>query len=196
MRQKYQMWSNKIKSQPSAIGVYCGYMNSDNTQKIFEDVYTAHRDAVYRFVFFRVRDIDVVEDIIQTVFIKMYEKIRSGDVPHNPSSYLFTIARNTVIDYWRKKKTLSLEAYLEYAPEPEDTSPTPEGISMSRESQELVEKLLTTLSHEQRDILVMKYVTDLSNKEIAEITGKTEESIRQIQSRALRTLRSRLSTHE
>lgn len=196
MRQKYQMWSNKIKSQPSVIGVYCGYMNSDNTQKIFEDVYTAHRDAVYRFVFFRVRDIDVVEDITQTVFIKMYEKIRSGDVPHNPSSYLFTIARNTVIDYWRKKKSLSLEAYLEYAPEPEDTGPTPEGVSMSRESQELVEKLLATLSHEQRDILVMKYVTDLSNKEIAEITGKTEESIRQIQSRALRTLRSRLSTHE
>ena len=46
-------------------------------------------------------------------------------------------------------------------PEPEDTRPTPEGISMSRESQELVEKLLATLSHEQRDILVMKYVTDL-----------------------------------
>lgn len=196
MRQKYQMWSNKIKSQPSVIGVYCGYMNSDNTQKIFEDVYTAHRDAVYRFVFFRVRDIDAVEDITQTVFIKMYEKIRSGDVPHNPSSYLFTIARNTVIDYWRKKKTLSLEAYLEYAPELEDTGPTPEGVSMSRESQELVEKLLATLSHEQRDILVMKYVTDLSNKEIAEITGKTEESIRQIQSRALRTLRSCLPTHE
>lgn len=171
-------------------------MNSDNTQKIFEDVYTAHRDAVYRFVFFRVRDIDAVEDITQTVFIKMYEKIRSGDVPHNPSSYLFTIARNTVIDYWRKKKTLSLEAYLEYAPELEDTGPTPEGVSMSRESQELVEKLLATLSHEQRDILVMKYVTDLSNKEIAEITGKTEESIRQIQSRALRTLRSCLPTHE
>ncbi len=170
--------------------------NNLHRQKIFEEIYKTYRDSVYRFVFFRVKDIDTVEDITQIVFVKMYEKILSGDVVQSPSSYLFTIARNTVIDYWRKKKSLSLEAYLEYAPEPEDTSPTPEGISMSRESRELVENLLATLSHEQRDILVMKYVTDLSNKEIAEITGKSEVSIRQIQSRALRALKSRIQEHE
>lgn len=159
---------------------------------LYEDFYT----PIFRFVLKKVSDPDLAEDLTQTVFMKAW-KADNGLATNHPSplAYFYTVARNLVTDYYRKKKPVSLEGMdeeqdkLQTLPSEE---PDPQAILESAEAQSFVKNLLGGIKTEYREVLDLKFLKGYSNAEVAEKLGKTEMNIRQIQVRALRKLKSQL----
>ncbi len=161
--------------------------NSDDNS--FENIYNQHITPIYRYVYSRVKHKQEAEDLTHNIFIKALEAERDGRA-NITLRYLFTIARRTVIDFWRKKKNLNLsdpeEIFNKLVDDKTDINKeiiSQEGIAEAR-------KIIETLKDNQKDVIIMRFVNDLSTKEIAKIMNKTEMAVRKIQSRALKNIRT------
>lgn len=158
-------------------------MSRENATNIYEQLYT----PIYRYFFGRTLNKELSLDLTQDVFLKVYRHLKGGESLENlPRSYFFTIARNTLIDEWRRKKSTNLsEEQLENLPGGERG----DKLALDRETKEVVDRALSRLDEDAREIISWRYLAGLSNAEIAELTGRSEDALRQIQSRALRSLR-------
>src|SRR3989338_4508580 len=148
----------------------------------FPRLYDEFAEKLYRFVYFRVGHKEVAEDILSDTFVKAWQKIRSVSSPESLSGWLYQIARNNVIDYYRiKKDFLPLDEVVDFlmdAVNPVDT------VNLSLEQAKTLE-ILKNLNAEQQAVIKYKFFEDLSNEEIAQILNKTEGAIRVIQHRAI-----------
>ena len=169
------------------------YRNGD--QQAFESIYGLYYTPLYRFIFFRVRSKHEAEDLTQTLFLKLYRTLGaySGAIP--PEKYLYTAARNLVIDFFRSQPHRAIPSD-DLIRELDETTPGTDNVTKERETSELVRDALETLHGDERDIIIMRFIDELTNQEIAQRTGKTEVNMRQIQSRALRKLRDRFRSKE
>ena len=159
----------------------------------FEQMYRLYFTPVYRYIFLRVKDKSEVELLAQDVFIKVYKSLSTYEVKTaSPLSYFFTIARNTIIDYWRKNRhqvSFGKEDILLQIP---DKEAQPHEASEKRVMAEHLYRAINKLSHEQREAIIEKYFNSVPNSEIAKVMGKSEEAVRQLQSRGLKSLRELL----
>jgi len=157
----------------------------------FSKLYELYFDKIYRFAFFRVSHKEVAEDITEEVFIRAFTSLSSLDKASSFESWLYQIARNRIIDYYRAKKLLlpidDLENTLEYETNIIDS------VNLQFD-QKIFLKVLRDLPEEQQTIIRLKFYEDLSNTEIADLTGKTEGSIRVLQHRALTKLKELIET--
>lgn len=159
----------------------------------FAGLYEAYVDRVYRFIFFRVGESRLAEDLTSQTFLKAWESLGRYQIRGLPfGAWLFRIARNKVIDNYRvSKETVSLEAALL-------TQPDPHGkVDEKVEGHLEVEQLrvaLRRLTADQRQVLTLKFIEGLSTKEISQITGKQEGAIRALQMRGLQALASLLES--
>ncbi len=167
----------------------------DGDQEAFEAIYLSYYTPLYRFIFFRVRSKSEAEDLTQTLFLKLYRSLSaySGGVP--PEKYLYTAARNLVIDFFRSQPHRAIPSD-DLIKELDESTPGTQNLTEERETSELVREALATLHGDERDIITMRFIDELTNQEIAQKTGKTEVNIRQIQSRALRKLRDRFRSND
>jgi RNA polymerase sigma-70 factor (ECF subfamily) len=154
----------------------------------FEDLYARYFVPVFRYIRLRVNDHALAEDLVQTVFLKVFKTEAMTRPKSPPLPYFFAVARNTVIDFWRKKKEVRLDE-LSDAEEIAALSDTPHDKVLRNETKNEVQAALAEITDEQRDALVLKFINDFSNKEIAEIMGKSEDAVRQLHSRGLAALR-------
>lgn len=159
-------------------------------KKAFGFLYDLYFTPVFRYIYLRTKNKEEAEDLAQSVFLKAYKSIQNfEDTGKSPLAYFFTIARNTVIDFWRKKKDLLFgddETVMANIP---DIAPSPHELSERKDTILGLREALRTLTDEQQEVIILKFINELSNKEIADILDKTEESIRQLQFRALKALR-------
>lgn len=148
----------------------------------FSKLYELYFDKIFRFAFYRVSHKEVAEDITEEVFIRAFTSLSSLDKAGSFESWLYQIARNRIIDYYRAKKLLlpldDLENTLEYETNIIDS------VNLQFD-QKIFLKVLRDLPEDQQTIVRLKFYEDLSNTEIADLTGKTEGSIRVLQHRAL-----------
>ncbi len=166
-------------------------------KEAFENIYELYFVPIYRFIFFQVKNKEQAEDLTQTTFLKVFEKISVfQNKSDSPASYFFMVARNLVIDFWRKKKEVILngeknntESFFEKQKSEEKN---PEEQILKKEANLSIRERLEILTESEREMIVMKFINDLSNREIAKLTGKKEDAIRQAQSRAFRKLRNDL----
>lgn len=165
----------------------------------FGRLYTLYFTPVYRYVLLRVRDRTLTEDITQTVFLKVYRSLDDFHIRSaSPLAYFFTVARNTIIDHWKKKRETT---FVDLG---DEENGGPLDIPDVREHDEArvdraaaidrVRQALRSVSDDQREVLTLKFISQLSNREIAEAMGKSEDAIRQLQSRGLKSLRDVLRT--
>ncbi len=153
----------------------------------FASLYERYVDQIYRYVYFRVDAADA-EDLVETVFVKAWEKI--GSYKNNGStfsSWLFRIAHNLVVDHYRLNHSVEAitEEYQEYRSEYHP------GIVTERVLEsDLLKKGLKHLKDDYQQFLILKYINDFSNKDIAKLLDKSEGSLRILQYRALRALRT------
>ncbi|MDA1334785.1 MAG: sigma-70 family RNA polymerase sigma factor [bacterium] len=156
----------------------------------FDDLYRQFMTPIFRFVFIRVRNRADAEDLTQTVFVKAWNALpRFDDREERFLAWLYTIARNSIIDHWKKKKDLipdDPDVFFATREAPDRT----ERLAEQNEASRLVYGALTSLGDDQREIMTLKFIDGLTNKEIAKMTGKSEPAIRQVQSRALKSLRA------
>ncbi len=161
----------------------------------FEEVYRLLFTPVYRYVHLRVKDKKLVEMLTQDVFIKVYGSLGTFESKGaSPLSFFFTVARNTIIDYWRKDKnqiSFGKEDLMFLVP---DTADNPEQSFGKQETKALLYKAINLLKQDEKEAISMRYLNEVSNKEIAKHMERTEESVRQLQSRGMKSLREILLT--
>ncbi|MEK7630035.1 MAG: sigma-70 family RNA polymerase sigma factor [Patescibacteria group bacterium] len=156
--------------------------------KAFGELYDTYMPRIYRFIFLKVKRKQDAEDLSHQVFLSAWQNIQSYEFRGFPfSSWLYRIAGNAVIDYYRTWKN---NASLDNMPE-DYFSENPElakNVDAVMDIQ-FVKTFLHKLESDQQNVLIMKFVDDLSNKEIAEALGKKEGAVRVIQHRALKQLK-------
>lgn len=155
----------------------------------FGELYTYYVTKIYRYVYYNVHSKERAEDITQEVFLKAWKAIGSCKGKEKTfSSWLYRIAHNLIIDKLRKsQKHTSHETEL-----PEDIRDTSDRMEISLEQRDLL-KVIDVLSPNQRQVILMKFIENMDNREIAETMGKSTGAVRILQMRALEVLRKTLS---
>lgn len=158
----------------------------------FGALYDAYLPKIYRFIFVKVSRRSDAEDLTHQVFLNAWENIRSYQFKGFPfSSWLYRIAHNTVIDFYRTNKNpISLEFVSEDSLG--ETSNTYEAVDRAL-NLAVTKNALLKLKPDEQSVLIMKFVDDLSNKEIAKALGKSDGAVRVMQHRALKQLKQYLS---
>lgn len=160
----------------------------------FEEVYTTYYTPLFRYIRTRTKTKEEAEDITQTTFMKIWNALPTWDTSHtSPRSFFFTVARNTLIDSVRKnsyKEIVSDEIIYRHAHTEGDTDTT----LPKKEDTEIIQQALGALSPEQEEFITLYYMDDLTYSEIADITGKREDALRQLHSRAVKKLREIYTT--
>ena len=150
----------------------------------FAELYEQNFDRVYAFVARRVRDRDLAEEITAEVFHQALASIGRFEWRGVPfAAWLLRMAANAVNDRW---KTQSREGEL---PEAELEAV---GTDRALERQAMLAKLVDTLPDDQRLVVVRRFVDQRSIREIAEEMGRSEGAIKQLQFRALQSLKERV----
>jgi RNA polymerase sigma-70 factor (ECF subfamily) len=154
----------------------------------FEAAYESHAKAIYKFLFWRTRDAQLSEDLTSSTFEKAWisrGSFRGGSV----QAWLYRIARNVLIDHWRKKQPLYVEdtdlLYL-------DTQPTAAEVLDKKQQLKELQRALDTLPDGMRQIVMMRFIEGYSCKQVAETLSMSESNVRVIQYRALKKLKERL----
>ena len=156
----------------------------------FDEIYNIYYTPIFRYIIIRIKDRQEAEDMTQTVFLKIWDYLPKWNTKHtSPLAFFFTVARNTLIDYFRKNTHREIVSdEIVNANTEENGSSDDE--SKTYELKEVLSQAILKLSLEQREIITLFYTHDLTYKEIATITNKREDAIRQIHSRAIKKLRS------
>lgn len=156
----------------------------------FESLYAECFAPVYRYIYKRTHDAAIAEDLAQTVFIKMYTSNTSfANQSVSPLAYLFTAAKNVLADYWKKNHN----HHTVYLDESVDMEVEIKSCAASVTASAQCYQYLALLPSEQRMVLELKFLQGYSTQEIAQRLQKTPEAVRQIQCRALKLLRDRVS---
>lgn len=152
--------------------------------KIFDKYY----DDIYRFVCFKIAPSETAEDLTAEVFTRVWKYIHERQqTVDNCRALLYRVARNVIIDYYRKTPVMPLrDEVIDQLPD--ESAGIEEKIERKLQL-ELVEKALANLSPEQQQLIVLRYMHELSFQEIARITGLRRGTLRVVTHRALRKLR-------
>jgi len=156
----------------------------------FAEIYDLYVSELLHFVSHRVSTVDYADEIVSEVFIALWKRLQTDKVKH-VRGLLYRIARNKIVDYYRKKErdrsVLLDEEHLEIA----DSRDFRKIVGVDMEIAQVLEAF-ERLSCDYRDLLVMKYIDELSVKEIAEALQKTSNAVRIGIHRALSALRTDL----
>ena len=153
-----------------------------------ERVYLDYRDKVRRYISGKVRNIHDIEDLTSDVFVKVYENLEKFDGEKGSvSTWVYTITRNTVIDFYRTNKT------CEELPE---TLVSDDGVDENVIKEESLSELcdaLESLDERSRDLIIFHYYTGLTLKEIAEKMSISYSYAKLLHNNALAKLKDFLS---
>jgi len=182
--------SEEIKIKEAELeALVCAAQEGD--QDAFARIYDYFIDQIYRYVYYRVQSEDV-EDIVETVFLKVWENLKQYKPQQKSfSAWVFRIAHNLIIDHYRASKDKSYEELSSDLPDL-DREHHPIKMTQNRFDNEVLKKAMLKLKKQYHDIILYKFINDFSNKEIAEILGKSEGSLRILQFRALKALKKEL----
>jgi RNA polymerase sigma-70 factor (ECF subfamily) len=154
----------------------------------FEQIYDQHRQLIFNYIFFRVGDSELAEDLTSDVFVRMVDKIDTYTQNGRPfAAWLYTIARNLVIDHHRRDNQLTWVPLDERLIEAKENNPAKAADRSLL--QDCLIKALQHLTEEQRQVILLKFVERRSNAEVGSLLGKTEGSIKSLQHRALVALK-------
>ncbi len=162
-------------------------------EKEYLKSYEAHNDAIFRFALFQTSSRTVALDITQDTFIKTWEYLADGNTVENMKALLYRIAHNLIIDYRRKKKTVSLDGMTESG---FDVGFDPTEHSFSAADAKEAMKTLSMIDKKYKDVVVMRHIEGMSVKEIADITGESENTISVRIHRGLEKLRDMIPKKE
>jgi RNA polymerase sigma-70 factor (ECF subfamily) len=159
----------------------------------WEELYRRHADRVYRYLYFRVRDRHVAEDLTADVFVRALAGIRGYVWRGTPLlAWLYRIAHNVAAEY-RKKAARTSEHQVQDAPldieDQRDEMRTIDG-------QTDMFNAIRSLTEDQRRVIILRFYHGMSNAEVARTVGKQEGAVKALQSRALRSLGRLLSEPE
>ena len=153
----------------------------------FAFFYDKYVKSIYRFIYIKVSTKQVAEDLTQDVFLKVWQHLVDKKNVRSFQAFIFRVARNTVVDHYRSSKQ---ELPLDYMPESVEIV---EELILSVEKNmdaELLLKDIAKLKSEYQEVLLLRYVEDMSIDDIAHVMAKNKNNIRVIIHRALSKLKT------
>jgi RNA polymerase sigma-70 factor (ECF subfamily) len=160
-------------------------------KKAFGVLYERYLDEIYRYAYYRLGDQHEAEDITADTFTKTWEylpKIHQQEASiYNFRSWLYRVAKNLIIDHYKKKKTLPL--LNSFHIDQDSTKKIAEQQIQSR----YLTKAILALRPDYQQIIILRFINQLSHKEVAEIMELSTVQSRVLQYRALKKLKELLS---
>ncbi len=151
-------------------------------------LYDHYQGSVYRFLFYRTRSSQLAEDLTSETFFRALRSMNNFRWQGKDfGAWLMTIARNLCTDHFKAGRT-RLEMTTEDMSPHDDATEGPETAVLASLTNELLMKALQKLPDEQRDCLIMRFLQGLSIAETAEILGRSDGAIKQLQLRGVRNL--------
>lgn len=156
-------------------------------------IYAQYRDKVFGFVRSKIVNQTEAEDIVQTVFLKVYSNLDKYDeTKASLSTWIYTITRNTVYDYLKEKRG---HPVLELVDNTVDSAEEPDDSLLNQEALEELACALQKLPQNQRDIIILIYYHGKPKTEVAKILDITYGQLRYLHDKALSRLKETLSRH-
>jgi RNA polymerase sigma-70 factor, ECF subfamily len=147
--------------------------------------------AIFRFVAYKVGNQETAEDLTSDVFVRLLDAVRDRHAPQNTlRGWLYSVASHVVSDYHRKKYRGNQEVDLLETIESDVSGPAEETIK--KQTLEALSAALGELTEEQQNVIALRFGYEMPIKEVAEIIGKSEGAVKQLQARAVAALALRM----
>jgi RNA polymerase sigma-70 factor (ECF subfamily) len=154
----------------------------------FGMLYDHYQGSVYRFLFYRTRSSTLAEDLTSETFFRALRSMQSFRWQGKDfGAWLMTIARNLATDHFKAGRT-RLELTTEDMGLHDDETEGPETSVLASLTNEILLKALTELPSEQKDCLIMRFLQGMSIAETANVLGRSEGAVKQLQLRGVRNL--------
>ena len=155
-------------------------------QGAFAEIYKRYQPCVYRYVYYRVADVSTAEDLTAAVFVRVVEKLGGFRYEGRPLlSWLYTIARNIIIDHRRGSDASRLVSLEE---EIVDSSGDVERAVERRLTQDRLAVALADLTEEQQQVIILRFVEGMTLKEVGRLLDKSTGAVKALQHRGLAAL--------
>lgn len=164
----------------------------ERDREAFIKAYDLYLDNIYRFIFFKVSNKEEAEDLTSAVFLKTWDHIQNNQIENFSTlkSLLYTVARNTVIDHYRKKSneqnTSLNEEISEHLPDEKQDLQKQTEIAGDFE---VLKGYMVELKDEYREVITLRFLNELEISEIAKILDKSKGNVRVLIYRAMNALR-------
>jgi len=180
------MESRDLKSIEPEINVLVQKAQLGDTEA-FGKLYDIFIQPVYRYIFFKVKKDDAL-DLTESVFLKVWEHLKSySKLKGAFSSWIFKIAHNLVVDYYRlQREHVDLDDVV--LPD-ESKAADPKFLAENSMNRDLLRKGISKLKKKYQDVLILRYINGLEHREIARIMRRSEGSLRILKFRALQSLK-------
>lgn len=156
------------------------------------EIYDLYSPGLYRYAMRLIGDEDLAEECVAETFSRFLATIKAGKGPESHlQAYLYRVAHNWITDLYRRQPPLPLEPEMV-----NDKENDPSAAYAIEAERERVRKALRLLTPEQRQVVVLKYLENWRNQEIADAVNKPVGAVKALEHRALRSLKRILQKDE
>jgi RNA polymerase sigma-70 factor (ECF subfamily) len=163
-------------------------IDAKNNPTSFAVLYNHYIQPVYRYLRSRVQTTQEAEDLTSQTFMTAYERMHAYQERGYFSAWVFRIARSKLIDHYRGSKPFISLDMIENTATMGDTL----GQVVHQDEIQILKQIIHDLDEEQRDLIQLRYVANLSFAEIAQILGKREAAVKKSLYRLLAGIKSRM----
>jgi len=160
-------------------------------RKTFSKIYDKYIDKIYRFIFLKVSSQEIAQDLTSETFLRGWESFKNGTKIENPQAFLYRIARNLVTDHYREKGRTQVVT-AEYASIVDPRINLEERANLNSDLEE-IKRGLVKIKDEYQDVIIYRYLNELSIPEIAKVMDKSEGTVRVLLHRALKSLKNEVN---
>ena len=164
-------------------------------QSIFHRLYDEYHHDVFSFLMYLVKDRLTAEDLSQEVYVRVLKSYERFEGKSSEKTWLFSIAKNVAIDYFRKNNVREKNTFNAFDWESEmlvSQTPSPEKFTEMNDDMRTLLHAIEKCTGDQKMVIIMRYFQQLSIIETAEILGWTEAKVKTTQHRAIKQLRDLL----
>ncbi|PIC71940.1 MULTISPECIES: RNA polymerase sigma factor SigX [unclassified Sporosarcina] len=162
---------------------------------VFQRLYEDYNRDVFNFLTYLTRNREVAEDLMHEVYVRVLKSYGRFEGKSSEKTWLFAIAKNVSIDFFRKQSTSMKHTNIHFNWETEQLisiDHSPEHLVEAGEEQKQVLEALHTCTGDQKMVILMRFFQDLSIAETAEVLSWTESKVKTTQHRAIKALKAKL----
>jgi len=162
----------------------------------FDELMEKYKKRMFSYVYKSVKNWEDTEDLVQEIFVKVFQALSRWEPKAKFSTWLYTIAHNVCIDFHRANSrkgpsySIDDEDIIHGMPPVDDVYSDPEKVAIEKEIRDRIQEALEQLSGRQKEVFVLYHYQGLKVREIAEVLGLAEGTVKIHQHRAMEKLRN------
>ena len=154
----------------------------------FEEFYGLYVKKIYRFIYYKINSKQETEDLTSETFCRAWQSVVSGSKIKNLKAFIYRIAHNLVVDFYAQKQKAPLELNEELKETLPDGGSLDKNIDVDLDLEQ-VKRAIKKLPSSYQEILIMRFLDELSISEISQVLGKSKNNIYVLIHRALSVLK-------